>query len=124
MPPEVLIVDDNDGVLFLHELMVEESGLSDRIKTFTGAEAAIAYLKGRSGQDPVTIFLDINMPGLDGWGFMDQISQGESYSHLNVVLVTSSVNQSDKIKAEKYHQIVSFIEKPLSLEDCLKFKER
>lgn len=123
MAIQVLIVDDNEGVLFLHELMVEESGLSDDIKTFNSAEKALTFLDQGSSQDFKTIFLDLNMPGMSGWDFINHISGDESYKYLKVIIVTSSINKSDKIISEKYSQIIGFIEKPLSLEDCVRLKE-
>jgi len=119
---QVLIVDDNEGVLFLHELMVEESGLSDNIMTFSSAEAAISYLNRSTIQEPVFVFLDINMPGMSGWDFMNQISNDDYFKSLKVAIVTSSINKSDKTKSKNYSQIINFFEKPLSLEDCERLK--
>ena len=120
MALQVLIVDDDAGVLFLHELMLEESGLSDDILAFNKAETAIIYLNNSSKKQRVIVFLDINMPGMNGWEFMDHISKNDSYKHVDVVIVTSSVNKFDKIKSENYSQIIGFIEKPLSLDGCEK----
>lgn len=123
MTPQVLIVDDDAGVLFLHELMVLESGLSDNIKTFSRAEPALSYLNSSSDQQPFLVFLDINMPGMNGWDFMDRISNENSYQHVSVIIVTSSVNRSDKIKSETYSRIIGFVEKPLSLDVCDRLKK-
>ncbi|MEX0724280.1 MAG: response regulator [Gracilimonas sp.] len=123
MVPKVLIVDDNAGVLFLHELMVEESGLSDNIKTFNKAETALNYLKNSSKQQPVIVFLDINMPVMNGWDFMDHVTKDDSFQHLIVVIVTSSVNKADRIKSKRYSQIIDFVEKPLTLDVCERFKK-
>lgn len=122
MGPHVMIVDDDAGVLFLHELMVRESGLSDDVNTFNNAEAAIHYLKKSLKKQPVIVFLDINMPVMNGWDFLDHITNNDSFQQVNVIMVTSSVNKSDKIKTKNYSQIIGFIEKPLSLNDCKKLK--
>ncbi len=118
MEQPVIIVDDDPGVLFLHELMVRESGLSDEIKPFNRAESAIKYIDSLPPDQRLLVLLDINMPGMNGWDFMDHISGKKEYQHVDVAMVTSSVNKSDRIRSENYSQIIRFLEKPVSVEDC------
>lgn len=115
----VLIVDDDAGVLFLHELMIRESGISESISTFNRAKKALEYLEKPKGKmsDPL-IFLDINMPEMDGWKFLESLDHSNQFDRVSVVMVTSSVNLSDREKAAQYRHVVEFIEKPLNLETC------
>lgn len=117
----ILIVDDHPMILFLNRLMIEESGLSDNIEDFTGAEEAIEHLESREYDGShVLIFLDINMPGMSGWDFLEALDTIPYEEKIHVVMVTSSVNRSDREKAAGYRHVVDYIEKPLNIETCRK----
>lgn len=121
MGSQIVIVDDNLGILFLHELMVRESGMSEDIETFDGAEKGLDFLKGKleSGQE-LLVFLDINMPAMNGWEFLESLEKLDHNENVHVVMVTSSVNRADREKSGRYINVVDFIEKPLSIETCKK----
>jgi CheY-like chemotaxis protein len=124
MSGQVLIVDDNSGILFLHELMIQESGLADHIHSFDKAENALQFLKNREkGDMEYLVFLDINMPGMNGWDFLDQLDDSDAGFSVTVVMVTSSINRADREMAGLYRRVVAFIEKPLTLDICKKLKE-
>ena len=120
----VLIVDDDAGVLFLHELIVRESGFSEHIKTFNRAGKALEYLeKAKDKIEGCLIFLDINMPEMDGWTFLENLDKSNLYDRVSVVMATSSVNRSDREKAQSYSRVIGYAEKPLDLETCEKLKK-
>jgi CheY-like chemotaxis protein len=60
------------------------------------------------------VLLDINMPVMTGWEFLDRIQDQPVAERVKVAMVTSSVDRSDKVKAETYAQVVSFLEKPVT----------
>jgi CheY-like chemotaxis protein len=124
MSVKTLIVDDDEGVIFLHELMIKESGFSDHSLSFTKAGNALQYLAGREEKDSdCVIFLDINMPGMNGWEFLECLEK-ESYGrNIYVVMATSSVNREDRIKADTFKHVVGFVEKPLNLAICGELKK-
>lgn len=64
----------------------------------------------------IIIFLDINMPVMDGWEFLDQLQSNEQLQAYRVIMVTSSTNDSDRQKAKSYAQISDFFIKPLNIE--------
>lgn len=119
MSSQVLIVDDNAGILFLHELMVRESGISEDIEAFDSAEKGLTFLRSRleSGKN-FLVFLDINMPVMSGWDFLETLESMGPHENVYVVMVTSSVNRSDREKSDRYRHVIDFIEKPLSMETC------
>ncbi|WP_322570061.1 response regulator [Rhodohalobacter sp.] len=123
MNPQVMLVDDDAGVLFLHELMVLESGFSDQITSFYKAETALNDLADQKNQDSeIVIFLDINMPGMSGWDFLKKLESSDFDKGVYIVMVTSSVHSSDRITANNFKHVIDFIEKPLNLEICEKLK--
>jgi CheY-like chemotaxis protein len=112
---KVVVVDDDELILFLHSRIIQVSGLHKTPKTFNSAQKALDYFVelGDDGE-PILLFLDINMPVMDGWGLLDIIHQDDFKKQIKVVMVTSSVDQEDKDKAATYSKIIDFIEKPFN----------
>lgn len=120
---KVLIIDDDSIVLFIQEKMLKKYGVTDAPIPFQDANKAIAFLRVQESEDIFLILLDINMPGMNGWDFLDEIKAMEISEKVFVLLVTSSIDSYDKEKAEKYKNVISFIEKPISADNCIKIKE-
>lgn len=119
MRPQVLIVDDDAGVLFLHNLMVRESGISENINTFNSADKGLSFLRSRiENGKKFLVFLDINMPVISGWDFLETLEHLDPDINVYVVMVTSSVNRSDREKASEYSHVIDFLEKPLTIDTC------
>jgi CheY-like chemotaxis protein len=119
---ETIIADDDEMVVFLHKIAAAESGLSQRpVVAYNGSQALDFIQKNTA--TPFLILLDINMPVMDGWEFLDAIQNLESPS-VFVVMVTSSVDSRDRNKALKYAQVIDYIEKPLSVEVCVQIKNQ
>ena len=73
-------------------------------------EEAIDWFKNH--EHPDLIFLDLNMPEVNGWQFLEVLT--EKQNQTQVVIVTSSTSIHDKEKAQKYAQVIDFLEKPLT----------
>jgi len=115
----VLIIDDDDVFIFLHNLSIVESGIATETINFDGGRKALAYLMEQMPvNQPCFIFLDINMPIMDGWQFLEALQTLPGANQVFVALVTSSINSSDHEKAKLYPQVIDFIEKPLNQADC------
>jgi CheY-like chemotaxis protein len=84
-----------------------------------GAEAVQAWKQ----EDWDVLLMDINMPVMDGWQFLDSLGKLENPPLVHVVIVTSSIDTIDKRKATKYPQVIGFFEKPLTQENCLQMKQ-
>lgn len=122
--PSVIIIDDEPGILFLHELMVAESDLSDHIHTFSNPILALDFIiKSSSDNSPILIILDINMPMLNGWDILNKLDELNIPSHVKVIMATSSIHKSDKEKSAKYNRVKLFFEKPITLQDCKQIKK-
>lgn len=116
---KTLIADDDDMVIFLHKIAVVESDLSKKpVIAINGSEALDYILK--HPDNTFLVLLDINMPEMDGWEFLDAIQKVSS--RILVVMVTSSVDSRDRKKAKTYPQVIEYIEKPLTIGTCTHIK--
>lgn len=118
MNTDVVIIDDDAVVLFLHKILVQRSTMSSSLKCFDNGIDAYRYLCNRISTNPILVLLDINMPTMSGWDFLDKIALETCDENVWVVMVTSSINQSDKKKAGTYPNVIDYLEKPLSKEAC------
>ena len=125
MALEILIIDDDEVVLFLHELFLKDCYDAQSIRTFKNAEAALQYIKFEQ-KDPspaYIVILDINMPCLSGWEFMDELKNHPIYKNMYVFMVTSSLDGKDKEMAKNYSCVIGFCEKPLSENICAEIRQ-
>ncbi len=118
MNTDVVIVDDDAVVLFLHKTLVQRSTLSSSLYCFDNGLDAYSFLCSRNSHNPIIVLLDINMPKMSGWDFLDKMVADGCDQNVWVVMVTSSINSSDRKKAEKYPNVIDYLEKPLSKEAC------
>lgn len=122
---ETLIIDDDPGVLYYHEMMVMESGLASHPYCFNNPMSALEFLKlNHEKKVDFLVFLDLNMPKMSGWEFLEKLNDLNLGINYKVVIVTSSLSQHDKLKSENYAQIEAFWEKPLTDQNCITFLER
>jgi two-component SAPR family response regulator len=114
---KVLIVDDDEIIVVIHTILIKKSNLETSPLTFNKGKEAIDYLKkNQDNSDTYLIFLDINMPEMSGWEFLEEVNKIKN--NVFIVMVTSSVNKVDKDKSLLYDKIIYFLEKPLKKEDC------
>ena len=106
----IFLVDDDQTANFINEMQINRFSGDFNILTFTCAQKALEELKNNF-KIPEFIFLDIDMPKLNGWEFIDHFKELKSSS--KIVMVTSSLDPSDKLKANELNEVVAFIEKPL-----------
>lgn len=123
MSLRLVIVDDDKVVIFLHNLVVKKGSLSMDPLAFTGGKEALDYLHNHHQEDiTYLILLDINMPEMSGWEFLDIIQDMPYANAVSVIMVTSSIDAKDKERAKAYKQVIDFIEKPLNIDTCNRIK--
>lgn len=122
---EVLIVDDDEMTVFLHEVYVKENAFHPAPKSFYNGKDAVDYFNTYFNvSNHYCILLDINMPILDGWEVMDEIMAKGMDKNVSVIILTSSINSADRVKAQKYDMVIDYVEKPLSTENIEKIKSQ
>lgn len=122
---EIIIVDDDAVVLFLHKTLIQKTFHSGRTNDFDNAEKALKFiLQEDAHEKPFLVLLDINMPGMTGWQFLEQLQEKASEENIFVVVVTSSINSSDRERAAQYPLVIDYLEKPLSRQACATLQEK
>jgi len=117
----VLLVDDDEPTNFVNQLVIEEAGCAKRIvKVESGQEALdyIASVASKPDAQPDLIFLDINMPAMNGWEFLDKyehLPQVQRGAHV-VIMLSASLNPDDIRRANEISKVNDFINKPLTVE--------
>ena len=115
----LLFVDDNYPTNFFHSEIAKEAEAADQLVFFQKAQEALDYLtKARESNEelPELIFIDINMPGIDGWEFTELYGEKIGKSNSNIIILSTSMNPTDQEKAENNQWVSEFRSKPLSLE--------
>jgi len=119
----ILLIDDDTATNFIHRKIVENSSIQADIKAITSAKEALDYLNcsGKyanedEGLTAGVIFLDINMPGMNGWDFMEEYKKldEKKRARIVVVMVTTSLNPDDRATAARFKDIATYLSKPLS----------
>ncbi|MDF2157335.1 response regulator [Algoriphagus sp. CAU 1675] len=121
---DLILVDDDPAYLQLHEVLVKKSGFHNQPILIDSGKKAIEYLEQEVDSDrTILLFLDIYMKDIDGWDVLDFIESYGLPEKIKVMLVSSSVDLSDKRKALKYNTVIEYIEKPLVLPYLERLKE-
>lgn len=125
----IMLIDDNDIDNFINEKMIKSSGFSENVYTHTSVTSALEFFKNLSTVQnlpneliPSHIFLDINMPILDGFHFLEEFKNlaYDFIPKIKIVMLTTSLNPCDLEKSKTHKNIVSFLYKPLIQTDLEK----
>ncbi len=121
----VLLIDDNEVDNMINSRLIEKHGLTHHVYTFTSGKGGLEFLKNidkmedfPKGFTPDVVFLDINMPIMNGFSFIksldklsDRVVQG-----MRIVLLTQSDSPQDIKEAKKFDKVIDYVVKPLNAE--------
>lgn len=115
----LLVIDDDDINVFIIKKIVERTGYSVSMVSKSDGKMAIDYLVSIEHDKesfPHLILIDINMPVLNGWEFIEAYEKLSFPNKPDMYMLSSSVYENDIEKAKTYKSIKGFISKPLSIE--------
>ena len=114
---QTLLVDDDPTVIFLVKRLFQHEGLPDALTTFVSPVEALTFLRQQAPLDalPQVILLDLNMPVLNGWEFLEAIQPLEEQlrNQCLVYILTSSLAPSDTNRAQNNPLVTGLLQKPL-----------
>lgn len=119
----VMLIDDNEIDNFINERMIKGCYFAENVYVNTGTQSAVEFLKNlsikkdvRKEHLPSVIFLDLNMPILDGFHFLEEFEKLDKnlIKDIKVIMLTSSIDPSDLARSEKYKCVKGFLHKPLT----------
>ena len=120
--PIIGIIDDDTIYHFILTSIINKNKLAESILSFLDGEKAIQYLrdnKTRNEKIPDVLFLDVNMPIMDGWMFIEEYARIKMNitKKMLVFMLSSSANPIDIERADKISEISNYIIKPINLEE-------
>ena len=116
---KILLIDDDEHTNFLNKTIIRHAKFAEEVVSQVRAEEALDYIREQleNGDLPDLIFLDINMPLMDGWDFIKEYGDMTlNGNQPKVIMLTSSINPKDEQRAMEIEEITGFRSKPLSHE--------
>ena len=111
------LIDDDRIFIFAAKRILKATNFCNNFTIYNNGAEAIIGLKAiiKSGKNiPDLILLDLNMPIMDGWQFLDEFIKVENSKKITLYIVSSSIDPADSEKAKQYEQITDFIVKPIT----------
>ena len=115
----LLVIDDDDINIFIIKKIVEKTGLNINMVSKGNGQLALDYIKGimlNPSEFPQLMLIDINMPIMNGWEFVEAYQKLEVDQKVEMYILSSSVYENDIEKTKSYPSVKGFISKPLSIE--------
>ncbi len=134
MVDRVFLIDDDQITLTLCELVIMKAKFAGDVITAKNGKEGLAFysdyfarLKKNKAPEPMPgiIFLDLNMPIMNGWDFLEDylMKYADRMPETKVVILSSTVNPEDFSRANQYNIVIDFINKPLTIEGLNELKE-
>lgn len=117
----IFIVDDDPIHQQIAKIMIERQAISSNIRVFSDAQDVLDYLRENAGDTnalPDLILLDLNMPVMDGWEFLEEYASfcDQLPKNIRIFVLTSSIDEKDRERVSAYNFVTGYLTKPLSKE--------
>jgi CheY-like chemotaxis protein len=128
---KVLCVDDDTISLTISQLLLKRTGFAAEVDTAIDGSEALEYFENLFANDPdpvgnapELILLDINMPVMNGWEFLEEYNPryAAKLSNTHIIILSSTIDPEDFALAKQYPVVQQFISKPLSIENLEELK--
>ncbi len=129
---KILCVDDDSISLTISKLLLKRTGFADQVVTAVDGSDAVDYFKELFASSanpiddaPTLILLDINMPVMNGWEFLEAFVTefANKLPGTRVIILSSTIDPEDFSRAKKFPVVAQFVSKPLSVENLEELKE-
>lgn len=117
----IFLVDDDPINNLINKRLLGKTGASASIKEFLEGENALQLISQLSSDHRLLVFLDINMPVMNGWEFLNQYQELFPNRKDKILILSSSIDFQDRQRAKEYEVVTGFLEKPLTLEKIADF---
>ena len=126
----VFYIDDDPIASFIFGLTIKKSGLSKEFVAFNSSVEALEYFETQKSitkdeqSIPNLIFLDLEMPEMDGWEFLTAFNSQYSndFPNVRIIILSSSVNPEDIEKGKSIQSVIDFYQKPLKVDKLMELK--
>jgi CheY-like chemotaxis protein len=119
----IMLIDDSEIDNMVNKHILSKNNIAENIIVLSSATDALDYLNQHLGTNnplliPKVILLDINMPIMNGFGFLLEFEKmpNDFVKNIDVVMLTSSVDPNDIRRSKEFNSVRNFISKPLSLD--------
>ncbi|MGB6037903.1 MAG: response regulator [Cryomorphaceae bacterium] len=125
---KIMVIDDDSTFLFIFRKQIEKFQDIEIVSESKNGLEAVNYLKGilkNEGSMPDLIALDLDMPVMNGWNFLDEYEKlcKSGATKIPVCILSSTINQADFDRADNYESVKSFFSKPLTSEQLTTMKK-
>lgn len=112
------VIDDDEVIKYLTQLLFKKMHFTEKAEFYTEPTSALCNLKNlkdNSESLPDLILLDLRMPNMTGWQFLEEFENLSLSKEIPIFIFSSSINEDDVIRSKKYKNVQDYIIKPLTV---------